>query len=465
MTERYFDVLPGFLMKNESDLAPHRNRMGGVLNRFIIFIYFSFRRMLVGERALKVSSDSRYLFFCSSYVQFKALQEVYDAMSERGENVIFIVEGDWTKACLNEVTSRGGVELTWARRDALFGLLMGMFRLPFLLYSSRSSRRGLFTKYFLDRSLNATFYLLIFHRICSAKSSLRAVVVSNDHNIQSRALRYVAATQGIKTFFIQHSSVGVRYPPLEFDVALLEGRDAHTAYVARLQEAALTGLTLDNRTRTRSYLCGVKVSPHEATQSKHGVGVLVNQADCWHVTKAFIDLILEQGREVVMRIHPRQSRDFICAFLALAEMKDGLSMSDPRTDSLPSFISRVDLAICSNTSVARELLVMGVPVLYRCLSSDSSNYDRYGYVSSGLLADFEVGAEISRQRERFLSDNARKVRLRELSETYGTCWQCSESTLMSSVIVCETSSSQNAHEAFIRDEYNNDLFFLAENYC
>ncbi|MEJ7665852.1 MAG: hypothetical protein WKG07_43225 [Hymenobacter sp.] len=58
----------------------------------------------------------------------------------------------------------------------------------------------------------------------------RAVVFANDHNDDTRALLLACRAEGVPTAYVQHASVSANFPPLGFDLSLLEGQDALDKY-------------------------------------------------------------------------------------------------------------------------------------------------------------------------------------------------------------------------------------------
>ena len=59
----------------------------------------------------------------------------------------------------------------------------------------------------------------------------KAIIFANDHIIKHRALLLASKSLGIKNFYLQHASITKEYPPLKFDFALLEGKDALDKYM------------------------------------------------------------------------------------------------------------------------------------------------------------------------------------------------------------------------------------------
>ncbi|EJF10515.1 hypothetical protein O71_08405, partial [Pontibacter sp. BAB1700] len=58
----------------------------------------------------------------------------------------------------------------------------------------------------------------------------QAIVFANDHNADARAMLLAAKQLGIPTVYVQHSSVSNLFPPLSFDLNLLEGQDSLDKY-------------------------------------------------------------------------------------------------------------------------------------------------------------------------------------------------------------------------------------------
>src|SRR5690606_16705276 len=58
----------------------------------------------------------------------------------------------------------------------------------------------------------------------------KLLLLSNDHNMETRTLEHAASRLGIRTAYVQHASVAHGFPPLAFNLAFLDGLDAARKY-------------------------------------------------------------------------------------------------------------------------------------------------------------------------------------------------------------------------------------------
>ncbi|MEL7162836.1 MAG: hypothetical protein AAFN92_18910 [Bacteroidota bacterium] len=58
----------------------------------------------------------------------------------------------------------------------------------------------------------------------------RMIIFSNDHEPEARSLLFAAKKRGIPTVYLQHASVTDFFPPLRFDLSLLEGQATLDVY-------------------------------------------------------------------------------------------------------------------------------------------------------------------------------------------------------------------------------------------
>jgi hypothetical protein len=210
-----------------------------------------------------------------------------------------------------------------------------------------------------------------FIACCSwlAKLTPRAVILSNDHNPLNRIAAKCARRHNIPTIYLQHASVTAKFPPLDFDYALLEGRDAARKY----DEAgpAQTRVLLVGMPKFDEYTrC---VNQNERILS---LGICTNEMDPIEEVSM---LCTELRREcpqlrLVLRPHPGDIRSL--DWQALASLHH-MEFSDSRCVGAFGFLRTVDAIVAAESSIHLEAVLLNVYPLYYAYSGQA--LDWYGY--------------------------------------------------------------------------------------
>ena len=97
----------------------------------------------------------------------------------------------------------------------------------------------------------------------------------------------------------------------------------------------------------------------------------------------------------ILRPHPETNVSFIR--LEFDELINKLNVNtklEINTGSFENFVSNVDLVLCGNSSVGKDLLDEGIPILYRD-NLDTHEYDAHGWLAGGYFFDFCENLEIN----------------------------------------------------------------------
>ncbi|MAO66100.1 MAG: hypothetical protein CL666_13985 [Balneola sp.] len=211
------------------------------------------------------------------------------------------------------------------------------------------------------------------------KYNPKAIIFSNDHSVEQRALLLAAKECGIKTIYIQHASVTKYFPPLKFDLSLLEGQDAYDKYksIGSIEgKVELVGMPkFDEYVEYRS-----------DKDTIDRIGVCFNMTDrIGDVEKTTKFLVQEfPDIEFYLRPHPRESRNFYV---------NGVKLSDSKKTNAFQFLKNVDAIIAGNTSIHLEAAIFNVLPIYYSFSN-KGNADSYGYTENGLTVHAKSKEEI-----------------------------------------------------------------------
>ena len=203
------------------------------------------------------------------------------------------------------------------------------------------------------------------------------VVFANDHNDDSRAMLLAAKELQIPTIYIQHASVSPSFPPLEFDLNLLEGQDAWDKY---RQCGPISGeVALIGMPKADKFL-------HERNVNStiNRIGIAGNLLDDHNALK---NLITETSSnfpdcEVTFRPHPGDKREY--SFVT--QIGRNTRFSNPAAESAFEFLKTQDLIIAAESSIHLEAALLNIPGIYFHLGNQNL-YDYYGYVKHGLIAE------------------------------------------------------------------------------
>lgn len=203
----------------------------------------------------------------------------------------------------------------------------------------------------------------------------RAVVFANDHNDDARALLLACRAEGVPTVYVQHASVSTNFPPLGFDLSLLEGQDALDKYRqcgpvhGQVQLVGMPKADAFVRRRNeqpRAQRVAIAANTLDPTDG------LVAAAE--HLLQEFSDLTF------TFRAHPSDPRDF-------QELRrlPRLTFSDARQESVFEFLQRHDALVAADTSTHLEATLLNLVSLYYRFGTHGVADDYYGYAAHGLV--------------------------------------------------------------------------------
>jgi hypothetical protein len=202
------------------------------------------------------------------------------------------------------------------------------------------------------------------------------VVFANDHNADARAMLLAAKKLGIKTAYVQHSSVSNLFPPLLYDLSLLEGQDSLDKY---RQCGPVEG---------QVELVGMpKADKFAALRNQHHsirtIGIGCNLMD---LTEEVKQLLLHISKDfpslrIILRPHPRDKRDY--SFIS--KISPSISLSDSREQTAFDFLKGLDVLISGNSGIHLEAVLLNVWSIYFNFNPNEKLHDYYGYIAHGLV--------------------------------------------------------------------------------
>lgn len=198
----------------------------------------------------------------------------------------------------------------------------------------------------------------------------KAIIFANDHSGVFRAILHAAKSHTIPTAYIQHASISELFPPLIFDLSLLEGEDTQSKY------QAIGGMEGDVR------LIGMPKFDAYAGKKNFGkeinnIGICANILDKKELLEALMaQLMLHFPKlSISFRPHPRDDRTF--------ELPKTVQFSNSKEEPIFDFLIRQDAILAGDTSTHLEASMLNVLGIYFSMNDNLSDY--YGYVKRGLV--------------------------------------------------------------------------------
>ncbi len=238
---------------------------------------------------------------------------------------------------------------------------------------------------FFDLIFNAIGYYEVYRRALRQHRP-RAVVFANDHNDDSRALLLACRREGVPTAYVQHASVSTNFPPLGFDLSLLEGQDALDKY---RQCGPVHGrVELVGMPKADEFL----KTKNQSLQVRR-VGLACNIHDETEALTTTLQQLVPQFPNLTFtfRAHPSDTRDF--SFLH--QQHPQLLFSNARQESVFEFLAKQDALVAADTSTHLEATLLNVVSVYYRFNTTTSTDDYYGYVAHGLVERANTLSELA----------------------------------------------------------------------
>lgn len=223
----------------------------------------------------------------------------------------------------------------------------------------------------------------------------RAVIFANDHNDDSRALLLACQAEDIPTAYVQHASVSHWFPPLAFDLNLLEGQHALDTY---LECGPITGVVeLVGMPKADAFIRQRNQAPRVTR-----VAIAANLLDPTDAVVTTINTLLSELPTLAFtfRPHPSDTRNFRA--LLSHHAAERLGFSDARQENIFEYLQQHDALVAADTSTHLEATLLNLASLYYRFNpaSDELLTDYYGFVRHGVAeAVITVELLVARLRE------------------------------------------------------------------
>jgi len=268
---------------------------------------------------------------------------------------------------------------TWASKNPLkhvarlsfHASLLQIVKLP-IYYLNLLKDHGKFAFSIADKMTEAIGMTEACTRILK-NGKPKSLIFTNDHNVKMRGLIKAANALEIPTIYIQHASVSSSFPPLEFDLAVLEGEDAKSKYL-KIGKTN-TQIELGGMPKFDQYINKIKVN-----SQLREIGICTNLLTDINEASRMLEELQARFPQLNWhyRPHPRDARPVP----SLSKLK----ISDSKTQPVFEYLQTIDALIAGETSTHLEAALLNIPsILYKDLSPSSFD-DYYGYEKTGLVS-------------------------------------------------------------------------------
>jgi hypothetical protein len=374
----------------------------------------------------EVKSDISVLTYSGSLNQSSSLKPIINGLKKLG---IFSLNVD------NNIQDNEQFEkVSFKISDVLLCL--------YFLWERRGFRRKIINEHkygelilskYYSGVLSVYIYLPYFLRILE-ENKPKYTITANDHNVENRALRLASEVLGIKSVYVQHASVTKYFPPLNFDLAFLDGYNSLKTY----RQCESVDKTLKNRNCT-VFLTGQQkdIPRNRSKYNRDSIGIALSVTDELAYVEEFITKLASLDISIHIRPHPRQSNKTVDRLRSLKYNFSNLHISDPKAQSQRSFFNNISLLIAGDTSTHLEASLFGINSYYKKFN-DSITNPHYDFLDTGLIENlpdyFYSTPSYSELKSLLRKRNIDRV-LKTYSQSYNTKWHNKEGDAVAMTLV------------------------------
>lgn len=247
------------------------------------------------------------------------------------------------------------------------------------------------------------------------------VIMSNDHNAVCRALLFAGKTNNFKTIYLQHAAVTRLFPPLVFDLSLLEGEDSLNKY--RLAGPLKGNIKLIGMPKFDAHFEHIN-----ASKKIKKIGIALNNGDDFIKYFNLSDLIVEQypDIQVIYRFHPSINTDSLL-------IPTYSKLSDTKFETSFEYLKNVDALIAGNSSIHLEATLMNVVSIYIGFNQNP-NQDYYGFLKNGLVREIQSNEILNWLKKMTTLKPDVRYKAKYYVDTIGSEWDGKSTILVTKLI-------------------------------
>ena len=203
------------------------------------------------------------------------------------------------------------------------------------------------------------------------------IVFSNDHNAFCRALRVAAIDCRIKTVYLQHAAVTDQFPPLKFDLSLLDGQDSFDKYK---RAGSVRGkVKLIGMTKFDEYFHLIN-----RKRNVESIGLALNNGDDFDTYFEIFSKLNKRFEKMkyYIRFHPSIEVNKI-------NVPDFFIISYTNKETSFDFLANVDALFSGNSSIHLEATLMNIPS-YQIKNEKDVLKDYYGFIQNKLIEEVNL---------------------------------------------------------------------------
>ncbi len=238
-------------------------------------------------------------------------------------------------------------------------------------------KRQHFAKDILRLILMADYYLYIV-----TLSNAKAVLIANDHSMKQSALIYAAKKLNLPIIYIQHGHVVPEFPPLTYDLSILDGQKALDIYQSiRPVEGDVCFKGLKGNS--------VKLAPIKPPLKILIAPTLYSSINAVEAMSKQLSKI-EGVKKIHIRLHPRNKK--LKEYQKRFDQDKIVSVHHGRTPLIEE-INKFNLVVAGNSGIHIECLKYGVPSI---LSHSLENYsikDIYRFLDDAIIYELSEDRE------------------------------------------------------------------------
>lgn len=224
------------------------------------------------------------------------------------------------------------------------------------------------------------------------KNKPKAIIFSNDHSVEQRAMLNAANKLGVPTIYIQHATVSEYFPPLKFDLSLLEGRDALNKYKSI---SDITGdVKLIGMPKSDEYVANRNFDEHI-----NRIGICYGPNETLDEVEKLVFTLSENLQQLIyLRPHPADNRKLKNKF------SENVKFSNSKTEEAFEFLSKMDCIIAGNSSIHLEAVILNVLSLYFNFNKIGEMFDYYGFIENNMSIEVKTAMDIINIIHKYESD-------------------------------------------------------------
>lgn len=205
----------------------------------------------------------------------------------------------------------------------------------------------------------------------------KAIVFSNDHNPRLRSLVHAAKKMDIPTIYIQHASVSDFFPPLIFDLSLLEGNDALDKYKKNGPIKGLVELIGMPKFDSFTY----QLRKNSVTKN---IGVCTNfLTPVLAIYKLLDELVVNFPEcQITLRPHPGYTNE-----IDKSKINKQILFSDGKKEGVFEFLEKQDVIVAGESGIHLDASLLKRISIYYNFGKKAAYPDYYGFVRNGLIEE------------------------------------------------------------------------------